>query len=40
VASAELIQLGEQIAGLHRCRTEDAPGRSGSTLLRRGQAAV
>jgi hypothetical protein len=40
VASAELIQLVEQIASLLWCRTEDAPGRGGSPLLRRGQATV
>jgi len=40
VTSAELIQFGEQIANLHRCRIEDAPGRGGSPPLRRGQAAV
>lgn len=40
MASAELIKLGEQIADLHRCRFEDAPGRGGSPLLRRGQATV
>ena len=40
MASAELIQLSEQIASLHGCRAEDAPGRGGPPLLRRGQAAV
>ena len=40
MASAELIQLGKQIASLHRCCLEDAPGRGGSPLLRRGQPAV
>ena len=40
MASAELIQLGEQIANLRRCRIEEAPGSGGSPLLRRGQATV
>jgi hypothetical protein len=40
VTSAKLIQFGEQIADLHRCRIEDAPGRGGSPLLRDGQATV
>ena len=40
MTSAEFIQFGEQMANLHRCRAEDAPGGGGSPLLRRGQAAV
>jgi len=40
VASAELIQLGEQIASLHWRGTEDAACSGGSPPLRRGQAAV
>src|SRR2546430_1229332 len=40
VASAELIQLGEQIASLHRRRIEDAPGSGGPPPLRRGQPTV
>lgn len=40
MASAKLIQLGKQIASLHRCRIKDAPGRGGSPPLRRGQATV
>ncbi len=37
---AEFIQLGEQIANLHRWRIENAPGSGGSPALRRGQATV
>ena len=40
MTSMEFIQFGEQIANLHRCRIEDAPGSGGSPSLRRGQAAV
>ena len=40
MTSAEFIQVGEQIANLHRCRIEDAPGSGGSPPLRRGQATV
>lgn len=40
MTSAEFIQFGEQIANLHRCRIEDAPGRSGSPPLRCRQATV
>ena len=40
MTSAEFIQFGEQIANLHRCRIEDAPGSGGSPPLRRGQATV
>lgn len=40
MTSAEFIQFGEQIANLHRCRIEDAPGSGSSPLLRRGQATV
>ena len=40
MAPAELIQLGEQIANLHRCRIEDALGSGGPPALRCGQAAV
>ena len=36
----EFLQFGEQIAKLHRCRIEDAPGSGGSSPLRRGQATV
>ncbi len=40
MTSAELIQFGQQIAHLHRCRIEDAPGSGSSPPLRRGQATV
>ncbi len=40
MTSAELIQFGEQIAHLHWCGIEDAPGSGSSPSLRRGQAAV
>lgn len=40
MASAERIQLGEQVASLHRSGIEDAPGSGGSPLLRRRQATV
>ena len=40
MTSAKFIQFGEQIANLHRCRIEDAPGSGGSPPLRRGQATV
>ena len=40
MTSAEFVQFGEQIANLHRCRIEDAPGSGGSPPLRRGQATV
>lgn len=40
MTSAEFIQFGEQIANLHRCHIEDAPGSGGSPPLRRGQATV
>ena len=40
MTSAEFIQFGQQIANLHRCRIEDAPGSGGSPALRRGQATV
>jgi hypothetical protein len=40
VTSAKFIQFGEQIANLHRCRIEDAPGSGRSPPLRRGQATV
>ena len=40
MTSAELIQFGEQIANLDRCRIENAPGGGGSPPLRGGQATV
>lgn len=40
MASTELIQLGEQVTGLHGRRVEDAPRGSGSPALRRGQATI
>ena len=40
MTSAEFIQFGQQIANLHRCRIEDAPGSGCSPALRRGQATV
>ncbi len=40
MTSAELIQFGQQIAYLHRCRIEDAPGSGSSPPLRRGQTTV
>ena len=40
MTSAEFIQFGEQIASLHRCRIEDAPGSGSSPPLRRWQATV
>ena len=40
MTSAKFIQFGEQIANLHWCRIEDAPGSGGSPPLRRGQATV
>ena len=40
MASAQFVQFGEQIADLHRCRIEDAPGSGRPSPLRRGQATV
>ncbi len=40
MTSAELIELGQQIVNLHRRRVEDAPGRGGSSPLRRGQPTI
>ncbi len=40
MTSAELIQLGEQIAYRYRCRIKDAPARGTSPPLRRRQAPV